>query len=78
MCVIFLIASLVILSNVARRFKHDPDVQGLIHALSRLYTGHQTVAGLSALLSDGQPAETKNTFHANRLNGLLDGNMNRA
>ena len=38
---------------MARRYKNDPAVQKLIIALAKLYTSAKSMAGLSAILSDG-------------------------
>lgn len=62
---------------MTRKFKHEPEVQKVIHTLSRLYSAEKTLAGLSKLLSDGKE-EARSNFHPNRLNGLLDGNDARA
>lgn len=61
-----------------RKFKHEPEVQKVIHTLSRLYSADKTLAGLSDLLSAGNEEARSNVFHPNRLNGLLDGNDARA
>ena len=39
------------ISQMARKLKSDPEVQEVIIALARLYSGLQTVAGVSALLT---------------------------
>jgi superfamily II DNA or RNA helicase len=63
---------------MARKFKHEPEVQKVIDSLSRLYSKAKTLSGLADLLSGEDEELRNNVFHPNRLKGLLDGNEARA